>query len=157
MDWIELPLQGGKQPHPVYWPHIFFAAVYNKRPELWTKRILGHPGAALRYWQSMEHTDFVRRHPFLPRDSWESIIPLGFHGDAGAHSNYDSIYCFNWNSLLSQGPTIQTRFLFTMVPKKLMTYDSNYTRCINESFCMVYERITKWPDTAQRLSRKTYT
>ena len=121
MDWIELPLKGGRQAHPVFWPHNFFSAVYKTRPELWTKRLLGKPGAALEFWQSMEQSDFVQKHPFLPRDSWKSIIPLGFHGDAGAHSNYDSIYCFNWNSLLSEGATIQTRFLFTVVPKNQMT------------------------------------
>ena len=99
----------------------FFSAVYKTRPELWTKRLLGNPGAALEFWQSMEQSDFVQKHPFLPRDSWKSIIPLGFHGDAGAHSKYDSIYCFNWNSLVCDGATIQTRFLFTVVSKRDMT------------------------------------
>ena len=121
MDWMELPLQGGNLPHPVFWPHKFFSAVYNNRQDIWTQRLRGHEGAALEYWQSMSQSDFVLQHPFLPRDSWESIIPIGFHGDGGAHSKHDSIYCFNWNSLLCNGATIQTRFLFTVVSKRQMT------------------------------------
>lgn len=125
MDYIEVPTKSGrKTPHPVFWPHKFFASLYKHRQDIWNNRIVGGDGACRQYWESVADTDFVRQHPFLPRSHWDFIIPVGFHGDGGGFNNHDSLYGLAWNSLLAHGQTIQTRFLFTVMRKSDMVADS---------------------------------
>lgn len=125
IDWIELPLKGGrKMLHPILWPHNFFQALPRGRADIWRSRVTGTAGAAQQFWDSIAHTDFVRRHPFLPSDAWRDIIPLGFHGDGGGFNKHDSLYTLSWNSLLAVGQTVQTRFLFSVIKKSDMVADT---------------------------------
>ena len=78
----------------------------------------------LEFWQAMRETSFVTKHPSLPRSSWHRIIPLGFHGDAGAFSHQDSLYAISWNSLVGSGSTAQKRFLFIVLRKSEMTHET---------------------------------
>jgi hypothetical protein len=122
MDWIEIPIKGKpKALHPVFWPHKFFQAMAANRPDIWANRIRGVEGAARQFWTQMEQSDFVINHPFLPSASYDNIIPLGFHGDGGSFNKQDSLFALSWNSLLGTGPTIQSKFLFTVVRKSEMT------------------------------------
>jgi hypothetical protein len=125
LDWIEIPLKGNrKAPHPVFWPHKFMQSLANKRGDIFRKRVLGLDGAAGQFWDSIQHSDFVSKHPFLPRDAWNKIIPIGFHGDGGGFNKQDSLYTLSWNSLLCSGATLQTKFLFTVVRKTDMVADT---------------------------------
>lgn len=80
----------------------------------------------------MEDSDFVSHHQFLPRAAWDSIIPIGMHGDGGGFNKHDSLYTFTWNSLLAPGATIQTRFLFTVIRKSEMVADR--MDCLMQAF-----------------------
>lgn len=111
IDWIELPLKGNrKKPHPVIWPHKWFYTLPAGRPDIWKHRVTGPEGAAYQFWESIRESEFVRRHPYLPHNAWDKILPLGLHGDGGGFNKHDSLYTLNWNSLLSSGRTVQTRF-----------------------------------------------
>ena len=116
--------RGSETPHPVIWPHRFFQTLSKFQPDIWKTRVTGSRGAAQQFWESMRDSEFVKQHPFLPPASWGSIIPLGFHGDGGAFNKQDSLYTLAWNSLLAEGATIQTKFLFTVVKKSDMVADT---------------------------------
>ena len=119
IDWIMLPTKTGgpNTPWPVIWPHRFFQEVHAKRQDIFTSRIVSAEAACSDFWDSMRHTDFVTNHPFLPEAIWPRTVPIGVHGDGGAFSKADSLYCIAWNSLVVIGPTIQTRFIFSIIPK----------------------------------------
>ena len=118
VTWIELPTTVGRStPHPVLMPHLFFQSVFAKRKDVWHERLLGPRGACKQFWREMQGSDFLRLHPFMPMGAWSKTIPLGFHGDGGSFNENDSLYALNWNSLVVGGPTIQTRFLFSVVRK----------------------------------------
>jgi hypothetical protein len=98
-------------------PHHFLQSYFSNRPDLWSQRVVGPAGACAQFWNEMAGTAYVRNHPFLPHSAWATTIPLGFHGDGGAFSKQDSLYSLAWNSLVTNGPTIQDRFLFSVVRK----------------------------------------
>ena len=121
IDWVEIPLVNGRKvPHPVIWPHKFFQALAKERIQFWNERICGSSNACKVFWESMRHTEFVKRHPYLPEASWPTVIPIGMHGDGGAFNKQDAVYSLSWNSLIASGTTVQTRFLFTVVKKTSM-------------------------------------
>ena len=68
----------------------------------------------------MSQSEFVQRHPYLPKGSWCDTVPLGFHGDGGAFNAQYSLYSLSWNALTAAGVTMQTRFLFTSIRKSDM-------------------------------------
>ena len=114
--WIELPMKyGRKVPHPVLLPHLLFSSFYKASESKLFEAILGGEDELRNGWQSLAHTDFVKRHPLLPKRLWDKIIPLGVHGDAGAFCKTDSLYALSWNSLLGRGSTVRKRFLFTIL------------------------------------------
>ena len=80
--------------------------------------------ACLEFWRGTRQTRFVRNHPKLPRSSWRSTIPIGFHGDAGAFSKHDSLYTISWNSLIGSGRTAEKRFVFTVLRKGEMVAET---------------------------------
>ena len=55
------------------------------------------------FWQSIATSAFVQEHPKLSPNLFASTIPIGMHADAGAFSKQDSVYVFNWNSLVGRG------------------------------------------------------
>ena len=123
--WIEIPTAAGPStPHPFLLPHEFFSAMYEGRPKEWETMITGAADACLRYWESVSESDFVRRHPTLPRSEWGKIVPIGLHGDGGRFSNQDSLMTIAWNSLLGEGTTLQKRFLFTVIRKTDMNTET---------------------------------
>ena len=125
IEWIELPLKGSRRkPHPIIWPHNWFQTLPSSRPDIWRHRITGAEHAAHQFWESISASQFVTRHPHLPRDSWHRIVSIGFHGDGGGVNKHDSLHTFNWNSLLATGRTVQTHFLFTVVEKSDMVADT---------------------------------
>jgi hypothetical protein len=67
---------------------------------------------------------FCEKHPFLPRRAWATSVPIGFHGDGGGFNKHDSLYALSWNSLVSRGATMQTKFIFTVMKKSDMVADS---------------------------------
>ena len=71
------------------------------------------------FWAAMSDSDFVKCHDFLPSDAdgRKRVVPLGFHGDAGAFSKQDSLFTFTWNSLAGEGVSMSKRFVFTVIKK----------------------------------------
>ena len=125
VQWIELPtVRGRKDPHSVFMPHRFLQELYKHRPDVLRARLTGGRGATEMYWSGLQHADFVAHHPFLPRAHWPNIIPIGFHGDGGPFSKQDSLFSLSWNSLSISAPTMQSRFLFSVVRKSDMVADT---------------------------------
>ena len=110
-DWFELPMKSGRKvPHPFILPHKLFASHFASRQETWRTVIAGPENACKEFWNDMRDSDFVSRHPQLPVEEWHNIIPVGFHADAGAYSEQDSVFCVSWNSLLGIGKTMENVF-----------------------------------------------
>ena len=109
MAWYEIPTKAGpRTPHPFLLPHEFLSSFYNARSkDDFRKHIAGPVGACRQFWESMRDTAFVREHPNLAEHTFPYTIPIGMHADAGAFSKQDSIYVFNWNSLVGRGTTHQ--------------------------------------------------
>ena len=101
-------------------PHKFFQQLFLHRRDIWRERIVGGDGALESFWNGMSQSEFVQRHPYLPKSSWCDTVPLGFHGDGGAFNAQDSLYSLSWNALTATGATMQTRFLFTSIRKSDM-------------------------------------
>ena len=121
VQWIDIPTKHGKRtPHPFLLPHEFFSSFFSERPTQFSDAMAGPAGACAEFWKGIKHTDFVKRHPQLPRAAWGRTIPLGMHGDGASFSHHDSLYTFSWNSLLGVGTTTQKRFVFTVVKKSDM-------------------------------------
>ena len=118
IQWVEIPTKHGKAtPHPVLFPHEFFRSYWLGVRARWEQTISGGARACIEFWESMQHTDFLRFHPDLASDTWPTTVPLGLHGDGAAFSKQDNLYTFSWNSLVGTGATAQKRFLFTVVKK----------------------------------------
>ena len=125
MTWLEIPTTAGpRTPHPFLLPHEFFSSYFTHRKKDWTSTMARSGEACFEFWQGMSQSAFVKKHPSLPRSSWGSTIPIGFHGDAGAYSNHDSLYTISWNSLIGSGKTAEKRFVFTVLRKAEMTADT---------------------------------
>ena len=121
LDWVEIPTRAGpRTPHPIFLPHKFFQSLSANRQDVWKSRILGPAGGAKHFWDSIATSEFVVNHPFLPREQWDTIIPLGFHGDGGAFNKQESLYIFSWNSLLVHGTTMETKCLFSVIKRSEM-------------------------------------
>ena len=118
--WAKIPTTSGHKLHPFLLPHSWFQALFAARSDVWKTSVEGADGEANASWTSMQHTSFVREHPFLNKEHWPKIVPLGFHGDAGSFSHQDSLFIFSWNSLLATGTTLSKRFIFTVVKKSNM-------------------------------------
>eukprot|EP00959_Pyramimonas_sp_CCMP1952_P250965 5245337-Pyramimonas_sp.AAC.1 len=124
-DWMELPTaKGPKTPHPFLLPHKFFSTFFNELPARFRDTVSGPRGACGQFWESIRFSDFVRRHPNLPRHLWGQIVPLGMHADAGAFNAHDSLYVISWNSLVGAGGTVAKRFIFTVLRKSEMRADT---------------------------------
>ena len=126
IEYILVPTKsnGRKTPWPVLFPHRFFQEVFRKRPDTWSSRICPCEDACHEFWDSMKLSPFVQRHPFLNPSTWRQTVPIGFHGDGGAFNRNNSLYPLHWNSLIVSGPTIQTRFLFTIIQKSELCEDT---------------------------------
>ena len=126
MAWYEIPTKAGpRTPHPFLLPHEFLSSFYNARSkDDFRKHIAGPVGACRQFWESMRDTAFVREHPNLAEHTFPYTIPIGMHADAGAFSKQDSMYVFNWNSLVGRGTTHQKRFVFTVMRKGSMSVES---------------------------------
>ena len=115
-SWYDIPTPTSNRLHPFMLPHLWFASLFDHRPERFATTILGpDEGACLAFWTMMADTPFVRNHPHLPRALLEQIIPVGLYGDAGSFSNQESLYIFTWNSLLGVGQTKAKRYLATCI------------------------------------------
>ena len=124
IDWVEVPtVAGRKTPVPFIFPHIF-SKLFSDRQDIWIDRVVGGDGACSEFWKGMANSEFVKRHPHLPRHAWDRIVPLGMHGDGGAFCAHDSLYGLSRNSLVCRGSTIQTRFIFSIIRKSDMVADS---------------------------------
>jgi hypothetical protein len=120
--WAEIPLRGGgKEPHPFFLPHEFFASFLAGCKTKWMHAVHGPAGAPQQFWKAIEQSTFVKQHPALKPDLFRWTIPIGLHGDGGAFSKQDQLYVISWNSLLGSGSTIQKRFICTVVRKCDMT------------------------------------
>ncbi len=122
LTWLNIPTRRGpRTPHPFFLPHKFFQSIYKDLPRMWQSSIIGAANDCLDFWLSMQHTDFVTKHPALLREDWKRTIPIGMHGDGGSFSKQDSVFVLSWNSLLGEGNTIARRFVTTLIRKSEMT------------------------------------
>lgn len=107
-SWIEIATKfGPATAHPVIMPHALFAQMHRERPHQFASHITGPKGSCLQFWESVVHTAYVAKHAFLKANEYFNTVPLGFHGDAGAYSDHDSVYVLSWNSLVGSGTTHQ--------------------------------------------------
>ena len=121
LEWVTIPTKAGLlTPHPVLFPHRFFQMLYAHRHDEFQRRLVGPDGGCSEFWNGIRESEVVKNHPFLPSEIWPATIPLGFHGDGGSFNKHDSLFCFSWNSLVTSGRTMQTRFMFTGVRKSEM-------------------------------------
>eukprot|EP00959_Pyramimonas_sp_CCMP1952_P452710 9467039-Pyramimonas_sp.AAC.1 len=84
----------------------------------------GPVGACRQFWESVQYTKYMERHPDLAQDTWARTIPIGIHGDGGASSKQENLLTLSWNSLLGAGSTLSKRFLFTVILKSHMVADT---------------------------------
>ena len=98
-----------------------FGSMVRELPNMWKQMVVGADGDCRELWQSIRTSDFVTRHPRLPFHDWDRIVPIGIHGDGGKFSHQDSLLTLSWNSILGRGPTLQKRFVFTVIRKSDMT------------------------------------
>ena len=98
-------------------PHEFFGSYYRAQKHKFFDTIAGRGTAALEFWQTMNHSDFIKKHPDMPKVKWQQTVPVGMHGDGAAFSHQDSVYTFSWNSLVGSGTTVQKRFVATLIKK----------------------------------------
>ena len=116
--WAEIPTAAGPRTlHPFLMPHEFFGSYYRAQKHKFFDTIAGRGTAALEFWQSMKHSDFIKKHPDMPKVKWQQTVPVGMHGDGAAFSHQDSVYTFSWNSLVGSGTTVQKRFVATLIKK----------------------------------------
>ena len=102
-------------------PHRFFEQYYHHRRELFWERIACSSDECFNFWDSVKDSRFIAAHPVLnDRSTWRYTVPIGFHADAGAFAEHNSLYVFSWNGLLGVGKTIQQRFPFTVFRKSDM-------------------------------------
>ena len=118
--WHPVPSKKGRVMHPFLLPHLWIAALFLV-PLVWNSAMVGPSGAASEYWEATKDSPFVQNHPHLDPTTWDNVIPLGMHGDAGSFAHHDSLFVFSMNSLLAAGSTRETRFVMTLVRKSLMT------------------------------------
>ena len=124
IDWVELTTkQGDRVPHPVIFPHKFFASLYRGRRAWFDRHIRGPPTAAAEYWSKVGCKVFLQQHGYSS-GAWARVLPIGLHGDAGAYSKQDSLMVVSWNSLLGFGNTQRKRFVFTFVLKSVYTRET---------------------------------
>ena len=122
--WLEIPMKGGRKvPHPFLMPHDWFSSLFST-PDRWATTVVSSGAQSSSFWENMKDTKFVRNHPKLHADAWESMVPLGIHADAGAFTKQDSLYVISFNSLLGVGKTVTKRFVFTVIRKADMAADT---------------------------------
>ena len=69
--------------HPFLLPHLWFRSLFNHRRDAFDKYIRGAQNAALEFWENMQCTPFVQRHPTLRRsDFWRALHVELPHGEA---------------------------------------------------------------------------
>ena len=120
LSWFRIPTKRGVEAHPFLLPHLTFMKHY-ERGVHWQSSMVGPEGSCLEFWENMQHTHYVKKHPSMRPNDWATTVPIGIHGDAGAFTKHDSVYAFSWNSLLGEAGTFRKRFLFTVMRKADMT------------------------------------
>ena len=75
--------------HPFLLPHEFINSLYHHRRERFDQLIRGAEDSAQSFWESMQTSDFVSKHPSLKPENFWRTLPIGFHGDAGSFTNAD--------------------------------------------------------------------
>ena len=79
--------------HPFLLLHLWIAALFLV-PIVWNSAMVGPSGAAIEYWEATKDSPLVQNHPHLDPTTWDNVIPLGMHGDAGSFAHHDSLFCF---------------------------------------------------------------
>ena len=102
-------------PHPFILPHELFSKLHDEKPDLWADAICGEEGSCEEFWEECLDDPDIRNRPALTSGANKrKLIPLGMRGDAAAHNKTDSLLTLAWNSLLSTGPTLKKRFVYTV-------------------------------------------
>ena len=157
--WVQVPLLINKKerlaPQPMLLPHHYFQSLFHHRHELWKATVEGVDAAgALRFWQNMRETAFVKQHPHLAEANWSATIPLGLHGDGGGFYKHESLFVFTWNSILGTGSTKSKRFVMTAVRKSQML--ASTFGCIVQTVRMVVQCAPQWHLARRRLGGQTF-
>ena len=109
--------------HHVLYPHEVFSACWSFNPKAFEYIFLG-PGAIpelVDYWKMQETQPWVPSHPGWEHGgTYENCIPIGIHGDKGAHIRKDKILVLSWNSVMTRAPTIWSKILYTVVPNEVL-------------------------------------
>jgi len=135
--------------HWVLYPHEVFAAMYDRKTELWNHSIMGPEGFAgiEEFWSSESGKDWFVRHPALKHDDLRHCIPLGFHADKGAHIKRDKILTISWGSAMSVAPTEWSHFLFTILPDELAASETAEQLYAVLVWSVQWLSLGIWPDT----------
>ena len=112
---------------PVILPSELFGCMYEHHISEFERRVCGAPGEIEGFWRKA-HIDDPRLKHHAVRDvlSFEHrAIPLRVHGDGAPIDSYKKhpVDCINTSSLLGQGTSMDTRFLFCGCPESIKVKD----------------------------------
>eukprot|EP00973_Karenia_brevis_P016531 2264130-Karenia_brevis.AAC.1 len=88
-------------------PHLTFASLYEERPAFFQTHVAGTVHEREECWSILQEQQFVRDVLLQHTGSITTTAPIGLHCDAGAFTHKESLYVLTWNSLVSQGRTLQ--------------------------------------------------
>ena len=91
----------------------------------------------------------------VDRQDRESVIPCTIHGDGAPTNKVESLFTISWSSLLGEGPTKDTRRVFTVVQKSDMgaaTLDTLFRRLAWSFNALALGRVPRKDWNGQRTS-----
>ena len=110
---------------PILMPHLLCASLYEERPDFFQAHVAGTEGEREECWNILTEQQFVRDVLRQHDASTATTVPMGLHCDAGAFTKKEGLYVLTWNSLVSQGRTLQKRFPIAMIKKSQLLPDGS--------------------------------
>jgi hypothetical protein len=123
IDWIEVPDKHGRlQAHPIICPLKWFEKVAADCQSRFEKVLLGSQRDVDEFWQQLQgHVIYEKN---IERIDVHKSIPCTLHGDGAPTTKVDGLFSISWSSLLGTGTTIETRHVFTVLQKSMMSNDT---------------------------------
>ena len=118
---VPMKMPGGAtqlEAHPVLYPHQLAWALEHYYPEVFCE-LTGSDVAPAWWSRQPEDNPKFHGHPVLLREDWKSrALPIEVFGDGAKFTDVSGLYCLSWSFKLARGRTLETKFIFTMIPKE---------------------------------------